>query len=189
MRFWRKRAGPERPKPGDRALDFQLPSIQGGLFRLRMRTAHGPVALIFVNAGEESRVLLQDLKAGDEEFRRAGASNYSYPNPEIKTAGKPHSRAGTTVALVVRAAAMEPVREMQRRLDLPYYALWDAEGRVSAGYGVTEEEIVSAVVETDGRLAWLSEPDESPRAEQILPNIRRTTDPPASNSEVPTATT
>jgi len=39
-------------RSGEKAPNFQLPSVQGGLFRLDMRTAQGPVVLAFVDAGE-----------------------------------------------------------------------------------------------------------------------------------------
>lgn len=62
---------------GEKAPNFQLPSAQGGLFRLDMRSVHGPLVLAFAEAGEESRKLLEELKEREEEFRRAGAYNCS----------------------------------------------------------------------------------------------------------------
>jgi peroxiredoxin len=159
-------------RSGEKAPNFQLPSVQGGLFRLDMRTTHGPVVLAFVDAGEGGRELLEHLKEHEEEFQRAGAYNYSHSNPRIQTTGRPYSRIGptvaATVAVIVRAETMEPVREFQERLKLPYYVLWDEASRVSRKYGVAEGEIATAVVETDGTLAWFSESVESLRAKQIL---------------------
>lgn len=40
------------------------------------------------------------------------------------------------VTAVVRAALMEPVRELQEKLRLPFYILWDDRGMVSTRYGV-----------------------------------------------------
>lgn len=188
MRLWKRKSDPlasRRLESGQRTPDFRLPSVQGGLFCLEMRIVHGPVALVFVHAGDESYELLQELNVRHEEFRRAGAYNYAYSNPEIKAAGKPSSRAGLTVAVVVRAVSMNPVRGLQKRIGLPFYVLWDEQGRVSTGYGATDEEAVAAVVEMDGHLAWLSEPGESPRAEQILQNIQKATDPSGSGNHTP----
>jgi alkyl hydroperoxide reductase subunit AhpC len=73
-----------------------------------------------------------------------------------------------TVAVVVRAEAMGPVREMQEQLEFPYYVLWDEAGRVSGKYGVAEGEISTAVVGADGTLTWFSESTEPLQVEQIL---------------------
>lgn len=188
--MWFRKKKPEIRllRVGEVAPNFHLSSVQGGLFRLDVRMAHGPVVLAFVNAGGEGHGLLTKLKERAEEFRRAGAYNYSHPNPEIKTAGRPHSRAGTTIAAIVRATAMEPVRDMQEALELPFYVLWDEASRVSAEYGVREGEIAAAAVETDGSLAWFSERGEQPRAEQVLRAIhpaqgaKRSPDPPPASS-------
>lgn len=158
--------------PGDKAPNFQLPSVQGGLFRMEMRVAHGPVLLAFVDVEEESRELLEHLKEHEEGFRRAGAYNYSHPNPEIRTAGKAHSRSGTTVAVVVRGASMRPVRYLQESLRLPFYVLWDDRSMVSARYGVEETEAAVVLVETDGKLAWRSEPNRLLQMEEGLREIR-----------------
>lgn len=162
-------------RSGEKAPNFQLPSVQGGLFRLDMRTAHGPVVLAFVDAGEEGRELLEHLKEHEGEFQRVGgvgAYNHYRSHPETRTTGRPYSRIGltvaATVAVIVRAETMEPVRELRERLKLPYYVLWDEAGRVSRKYGVAEGEIATAVVQTDGTLTWFSEPVESLRVEQIL---------------------
>lgn len=157
---------------GEEAPNFQLPSVQGGLFRLDMRTAHGPVVLAFVDAGEGGRELLEHLEEHEREFQRVGADNYPRSKMEARAARRPYSSIGptmtATVAVVVRAGTIEPVRELQESLKLPYYVLWDAAGRVSSRYGVTEGEIATAVVEPDGTLTWFSEPEESLRVEQIL---------------------
>lgn len=173
MAFFRKNK-PETIslRSGEEAPNFQLPSVQGGLLRLDMRTAHGPVVLAFVDAGEESRELLEHLKQREVEFQRAGEHKYYRPNPESRTTGRPHSSIGPTVAatvvVVVRAETVEPVRELQERLELPYYVLWDEAGRVCGKYGVAEGEVATALVESDGTLTWFSEDVESPRVEQIL---------------------
>lgn len=83
------------------------------MLHLNVRVVHGPVALAFIPVGDEGHELLRELKERREQFRRAGAYNHTYPNPEIKTAGKPSSRAGTTVAVVMRAVSMDPVRELR----------------------------------------------------------------------------
>lgn len=172
MRFGRKRAPTRRVRPGDRAPDFRLPSVQGGLLRLDVRTAHGPVVLAFADTGDEGRKLLVRLGSRAEEFRRAGAYNYPRPNPEIRAGRGPSTRSGATVAAVVRAPGMEPVEDMQRRLKLPYYVLWDAEGRVSGTYGIGGAETAAVVVEEGNRVTWVSEPGEVPDPDEILKAIR-----------------
>lgn len=191
MLFKKKQPETVSLRPGEKAPNFQLPSVQGGLFRLELRVAHGPVLLAFVDAGEGSRELLEHLKEHEEELRRAGAYNYSHPNPEIRTAGKPHSRAGTTVAIVVRAVSMGPVRELRERLRLPFYVMWDDRGMASARYGVGETEVALVLVETDGKLAWRSEPNQLSQIEEVLRKIRAApeTSGPAETEDAPTPET
>lgn len=162
-------------RPGEEAPNFQLPSVQGGLFRLDMRTAHGPVVLAFVDAEEGGRAFLEHLKEHAGEFQRVGgAGAYDHPrfDPETRSTSRPYSQIGptmaATVAAVVRAEAMESVRELQERLELPYYVVWDKAGRITRSYGVPEGEISAAVVQPNGTLTWFSEPAESPQVEEIL---------------------
>lgn len=163
-------------RSGEKVPIFQLPSVQGGLFRLDMRTAHGPVVLAFVDDGEESRELLEQLKARERDFQRVGGLGaYDRPRPKRETqpaGGRPYSTIGptmaATVAAVVRTETMKAARELQERLKLPYYILWDSAGQVSRMFGVPEGEIATAVVEMDRTLKWISEPDASARVEQIL---------------------
>lgn len=189
--FFRKKQPETVPlRPGEKAPDFQLPSVQGGLFRLEMRTAHGPVLLAFVDAGEEGRELLERLKEHEGEFRRAGAYNYPYPNPEIRDGGVPSTRSGTTVVAVARAASMGPVRELQERLRLPFYVLWDDRGMVSTSYGVGEAEIPVVLVETGDRVAWRSGRGQLPHPEEMLREIRpapETADSDAETDETPSS--
>ncbi|TCJ20666.1 hypothetical protein E0L93_00085 [Rubrobacter taiwanensis] len=171
MTLFRKNGSENAPlRSGDKAPNFQLSSAQGGLFRLDMRTAHGPVVLAFVNAGEEERELLERLKERRAEFQRAGAQHRS--RMRSQTSAKPYSRMGPTmaasVAVIVRAETMEQVRELQEQLQLPYYVLWDEANQVSGRYGVAEGETAVAVVQGDGTLEWISESGESPPIEQIL---------------------
>lgn len=76
------------------------------------------------------------------------------------------------MAAVVRAASMGPVRELQESLRLPFYVLWDDWGMTSARYGVGESDIQVVVVETDGRVAWRSERNQLPQAEEMLREIK-----------------
>jgi peroxiredoxin len=170
--FRKNKQGTGPLRSGEKAPNFELPSVQGGLFRLDMRTAHGPVVLAFVDAGEESRDLLEELKKHEADFQRVGADNYPYSKLKARANRKPYSTIGptvaATVAAIVRAKTMGPVRELQKRLKLPYYVLWDETSQVSRKYGVPEEEDATAVVEPDGTLTWFPEPVESRRVEQIL---------------------
>lgn len=49
-------------RPGDKAPNFQLPSAQGGLFRLETRATHGPVLLAFVGEHLSLRLPLYVLR-------------------------------------------------------------------------------------------------------------------------------
>jgi hypothetical protein len=163
--------------------------VQGGLFRLDIRTAHGPAVLAFVDTGEEGRGLLAGLAAREEEFRRAEAYNYAYPNPEIRAGRAPSTRSGATVAAMVRAPGMEPVKEVQRRSKLPYYVLWDAEGRVSETYWIEGAETTVVLVEEGNRVTWVSERGKTPDPDEILKAIRPApsapTDPALSGARAP----
>jgi hypothetical protein len=92
------------------------------------------------------------------------------------------------VAVVVRAASMEPVRELQESMGLPFYVLWDDRGMVSVRYGVGEAKIRVVLVETDGKLVWRSEPNQLPHPEEMLREIQpapETADSAAETDETP----
>lgn len=167
-----QKTGIKKIQPGDTAPNFQLPSVQGGLFRLEMRTVHGPVVLIFANLEEQRQGLLKTLGDRAEELHKAGAYNYAFPQSEIRAGRGTATRAGATPAIVVRAAALEPVRELQSELKLPFYVLWDDEGRVSSSYGIESGETAAAVVETSGKVAWVSESGTEPQVDDILKAIQ-----------------
>ncbi|CAN5902933.1 hypothetical protein BH23ACT11_BH23ACT11_17260 [soil metagenome] len=122
-------------RPGESAPTFRLLSAQGGRFRLDMRIAQGPAVLAFVDPGEGGSRFAGVFKKHQAEFQSAGAYKYYRPNRENRTTARPHYSIGSTVtatvAAVVRAEAMKPVRELKEQLELPYYVLWEEAGRAS----------------------------------------------------------
>jgi hypothetical protein len=173
MALFRRNRSVTPLRSGEKAPNFQLSSAQGGVFRLDMRTAHGPVVLAFVDAGGEGDGLLELLKEHQTEFQRAAVAERFRAREESRASGEAYLRIGptvtTTVAAVVRAESMEQVRELRDRLQLPYYVLWDETGWVSEMYGAPEGKAAVALVQSDGTLRWF--PAESLDAEQILQAI------------------
>ncbi|MCA3748145.1 MAG: hypothetical protein IN808_03285 [Rubrobacter sp.] len=164
-----------RLRSGEKAPNFQLSSAQGGVFRLDIRTAHGPVILAFVDAGEEAHGLLELLKEHKDEFQRAAVANRFRAREKSRASGEAYIRMGptvtATVAAVVRAESMEQVKELRERLQLPYYVLWDETNWVSGMYGVPEGKAAVALVQSDGTLTWFPEVVESLQADKILQAI------------------
>ena len=107
------------PEVGDKAPEFSLPSAQGGQLRLSVRTARGPVVILFYrNSGfEECVEYFKALAAKEGEINHAGAS-------------------------IVGIGVAEPSesREFARLTGLKSYLLYDY-ARVAAGeYGLLEKD-------------------------------------------------
>jgi peroxiredoxin len=64
------------PEVGEEAPEFNLPSAQGGQLRLGMRTARGPVVVVFFRGAwsEEDVEYFKALSAKEDEINHAGAS-------------------------------------------------------------------------------------------------------------------
>ncbi len=63
------------PEVGDKAPEFHLSSAQGGQFRLSMRTAVGPVVVVFCEGSTEEEVAyFEGLAAREDEINMAGGS-------------------------------------------------------------------------------------------------------------------
>ena len=64
------------PEVGEEAPEFNLPSAQGGQLRLSMRTARGPVVVVFFRGAwsEEDVEYFKALSAKEDEINHAGAS-------------------------------------------------------------------------------------------------------------------
>jgi peroxiredoxin len=64
------------PEVGEEAPEFNLPSAQGGQLRLSMRTARGPVVVVFFRGAwsEEDVEYFKALSTKEDEINHAGAS-------------------------------------------------------------------------------------------------------------------
>jgi peroxiredoxin len=74
--FTRRRQNVAVPEVGADAPEFNLPSAQGGQLRLSMRTARGPVVVVFFRGmwSEEDVEYFQALAAKEDEINLAAAS-------------------------------------------------------------------------------------------------------------------
>ena len=76
MLFTRRRRNEAVPEVGADAPEFNLPSAQGGQLRLSMRTARGPVVVVFFRGtwSEEDVEYFSELAAKEDEINLAAAS-------------------------------------------------------------------------------------------------------------------
>jgi peroxiredoxin len=76
MLFMRRRRNEAVPEVGAVAPEFNLPSAQGGQLRLSMRTARGPVVVVFFRGAwfEEDVEYFRTLAAKEDEMNLSGAS-------------------------------------------------------------------------------------------------------------------
>jgi peroxiredoxin len=74
--FTRRRLNVAAPEVGAEAPEFNLPSAQGGQLRLSMRTARGPVVVVFFRGSwsEEDVEYFKALAAKEDEINLSGAS-------------------------------------------------------------------------------------------------------------------
>ena len=104
------------PEVGAEAPEFNLPSAQGGQLRLSMRTARGPVILVFYADGaEEDARYFGELARKEDEINMAG---------------------GTVVGIGVS----EPgeARDFVRKTGLKSYLLYDYARAATRDYGLLE---------------------------------------------------
>lgn len=104
------------PEVGAEAPEFNLPSAQGGQLRLSMRTARGPVILVFYSDGaEEDTRYFAELAQKEDEINMAG---------------------GTVVGIGV----FEPddARDFVRKTGLKSYVLYDYARSATRAYGLLE---------------------------------------------------
>ena len=149
------------PEVGSEAPEFHLPSAQGGQLRLSMRTATGPVVVVFYSGGwsEEDVAYFKDLAAKEDEINLAGAS-------------------------IVGIGKGEPneTRDFVRETGIKSYVLYDYAGIATREYGLLEKSKehgeyarpATFIVGPDHRVvnAWL---DERPKAEEILAKVTEIT--------------
>jgi peroxiredoxin len=152
---------PSIPEVGSEAPEFHLPSAQGGQLRLSMRTARGPVVVVFYSGGwsEEDVAYFKDLATKEDEINLAAASIVGIGMGEPK-----------------------PARDFVRETGITSYVLYDYAGVATREYGLLEKDKehgeyarpATFIVGTDHKVvhAWLGE---RPKAEEILAKVTEIT--------------
>ncbi len=117
--FTRRRQSIAVPEVGDEAPEFNLPSAQGGQLRLSMRTARGPVVVVFLRGvwSEEDIAFFKTLAEKEDEINHAGAS-------------------------VVGVGILEPdeAREFVRETGVKSYVLYDYVRVTTRQWGLLEKD-------------------------------------------------
>jgi peroxiredoxin len=162
------------PEVGSRAPEFHLPSAQGGQLRLSMRTARGPVVVVFYSGGwsGEDVAYFKDLASKEDEINLAAAS-------------------------VVGVGRGEPqaARDFVRETGIKSYVLYDYAGIATREYGLLEKDKehgeyarpATFIVDSDHKVvhAWVGE---RPKTKQVLAKVSEITGlPKPSEEEVETA--
>jgi peroxiredoxin len=149
------------PEVGAEAPEFHLPSAQGGQLRLSMRTARGPVVVVFYSGGwsEEDVAYFKDLAAKEDEINLAAASIVGIG------LGEPHE-----------------ARDFVRETGIKSYVLYDYAGVATREYGLLEKDrehgeyarLATFIVDTDHKVvhAWVGE---RPEAEEVLARVSEIT--------------
>jgi peroxiredoxin len=162
------------PEVGAEAPEFNLPSAQGGQLRLSMRTAHGPVVVIFFRGAwsEEDVAYFKALSEKEDEINHARAS-------------------------VVGIGAIEPdeAQEFVRASGIKSYVLYDYVRVTTRQWGLLEKDKEHGdyarpavfLVGSDHKVvhAWT---DGRPPAEEILAKVSEITGlpkPPEKEEEEP----
>lgn len=159
------------PEVGAEAPEFHLPSAQGGQLRLSMRTARGPVVVVFYSGGwsEEDVAYFKDLAAKEEEINMAAGS-------------------------LVGIGFAEPTeaRDFVRETGMKSYVLYDYSGVATREYGLLEKDKehgqyarpATFVIDSDNKVAytWVGE---RPKAEEVLAKVSEITGLPKPAEEKP----
>ena len=149
------------PEVGGEAPEFHLPSAQGGQLRLSMRTARGPVVVVFYSGGwsEEDVAYFKELASKEDEINLAAAS-------------------------VVGIGLGEPdeARGFVRETGVKSYVLYDYAGVATREYGLLEKDKehgeyarpATFIVTSDHKVAhaWMGE---RPKAEEVLAKVSEIT--------------
>jgi peroxiredoxin len=149
------------PEVGSEAPEFHLPSAQGGQLRLSMRTARGPVVVVFYGGGwsEEDVAYFKDLASKEDEINLAAAS-------------------------IVGIGRSEPqeARDFVRETGIKSYILYDYAGVAIREYGLLEKDrehgeyarAATFIVDTDHKVvhAWVGE---RPEAGEVLAKVSEIT--------------
>ncbi len=149
------------PEVGAEAPEFHLPSAQGGQLKLSMRTARGPVVVVFYSGGwsDEDVAYFKDLAAKEDEINLAAASVVGIGLGEPDEAG-----------------------DFVRRTGIRSYVLYDYSGVTTREYGLLERDKehgeyarpATFIVGSDHKIvhAWVGE---RPKAEEILAKVSEVT--------------
>jgi peroxiredoxin len=149
------------PEAGTEAPEFNLPSAQGGQLRLSMRTAHGPVVVVFFRGvwSEEDVAYFRALSEKEDEINHARAS-------------------------VVGIGAVEPdeARQFVRASGIKSYVLYDYVKVTTRQWGLLEKDKEHGeyarpavfIVDSDRKVvrAWTGE---RPPVEEILAEVSEIT--------------
>jgi peroxiredoxin len=149
------------PEVGEEAPEFNLPSAQGGQLRLAMRTAHGPVVVVFFRGAwsEEDVEYFKALSAKEDEINHAGAS-------------------------IAGIGVVEPdeARDFVRASGIKSYVLYDYVRITGRQWGVLEKDKehgeyarpAAFIVGTDHKIAhaWVGD---RPAADEILAKVSEIT--------------
>ena len=149
------------PEIGAEAPKFHLPSAQGGQLQLSMRTARGPVVVVFYSGGwsEEDVAYFKDLASKEDEINLAAAS-------------------------IVGIGRSEPqeARDFVRETGIKSYILYDYAGVATREYGLLEKDgehgeyarPATFIVDTDHKVvhAWV---EERPEAGEVLAKVSEIT--------------
>jgi peroxiredoxin len=149
------------PEVGADAPEFNLPSAQGGQLRLSMRTARGPVVVVFFRGAwsEEDVAYFKALSEKEDEINHAAAS-------------------------VVGIGILEPdeAREFVRESGIKSYVLYDYVRVTTRQWGLLEKDKEHGeyarpaifIVDSDHNIvhAWT---DELPPAEELLAKVSEIT--------------
>ena len=145
------------PEVGEEAPEFILPSAQGGQLRLSMRTARGPVVVVFFQGAwsEEDVEYFKALSAKEDEINHAGAS-------------------------VVGIGLLEPdeARDFARASGIKSYVLYDYASITGQQWGVLQKDKehgeyarpAAFIVGTDHKIvhAWVGD---RPAPDEILAKV------------------
>ncbi len=149
------------PEVGGEAPQFQLPSAQGGQLRLDMRTARGPVVVVFYSGGwsGEDVAYFKDLASKEDEINLAAASIVGIGRGEPREA-----------------------RDFVRETGIKSYILYDYSGVATREYGLLEKDKehgeyarpATFIVGSDHKVvhAWVGE---RPKAQQVLEKVSEIT--------------
>ena len=149
------------PEVGTEAPKFQLPSAQGGQLQLSMRTARGPVVVVFYSGSwsEEDVAYFKDLASKEDEINLAAASIIGIGRSEPQEA-----------------------RDFVRETAIKSYILYDYAGVATREYGLLEKDRehgeharpATFIVDTDHKIvhAWVGE---RPEAAEVLAKVSEIT--------------